>query len=119
MMEFAPKKNTGWMSTVWNMHDSLTIVFTILVYRYWNSDWHNTLYWCCFVQSISLLSLVFFIPESPKWLYDQKNWGELHISMTYMASINGKKLKSSATLIEHDRMNIAKLHNKQLNKTDE
>lgn len=46
LMEFAPKKYLGWMSTIWNMHDSITVVFTILFYRYVNKDWHYTLYWC-------------------------------------------------------------------------
>ena len=46
MMEFAPKRYTGYMSTIWNMHDSITVVWTILFYRYINKDWHYTLYWC-------------------------------------------------------------------------
>ena len=77
------------MSTIWNIHDCITVVFTILFYRYWSSDWHYTLYWCSFVQTITLINIVFFIPESPKWLYDQKKWGELSKVITYMASING------------------------------
>ena len=89
LMEFAPKKSTGWMSTVWNMHDSLTVVFTILFYRYLCSDWHYTLYWASLLQGITLFNIIFFIPESPKWLYDQKKWGELNKVMTYMAKRNG------------------------------
>ena len=104
LMEFAPKKNAGWMSTLWNMHDSITVVFTILFYRYWSSDWHYTLYWASFVQTVTITNILFFIPESPKWLYDQKKWGELNKAMKYMAKVNGKTMKSSEILDSYSRI---------------
>ena len=72
MMEFAPKKVSGWLSTIWLMHDCLPVVFTVLCYRYVSSDWHYTLYWASLLQAITLFNIIFFIPESPKWLYDQR-----------------------------------------------
>lgn len=98
LMEFSPKKNATWMSTVWNIHDSLTIVWTILFYRFVSSNWHNTLYWCSFVQAISIIFIMCFIPESPKWLYDQKEWTKLKKVMTYMAKKNGKTMKSAGII---------------------
>ena len=95
LMEFAPKSHASWMSTLWNIHDCVTVVFTILFYRYWNKDWHYTLYWCSFIQIVSIFNIITFIPESPKWLYDKKKYGELYEVMTYMAKRNGVKMKSA------------------------
>ena len=117
LMEFAPKRYSGYLSTIWNIHDSLTTVWTILFYRYVNKNWHYTLYWCVILQSITIFNIIFFIPESPKWLYDQKKWGELHKVMTYMAMRNGKTMKSSDILLQYDRKEKLENHQRNINHT--
>ena len=71
LLEFAPEKYLSTMTTIWCIHDSIPVTLMILFYEHVSKDWRYTIYWGTFVQTISLLSIIIFIPESPKWLYDQ------------------------------------------------
>ena len=52
-----------------------------------------------FQCSISIVALVIWLPESPKWLYGQKRYKECHQVLKQMAKTNNKTLVKANNLI--------------------
>jgi hypothetical protein len=78
MSEFAPEKFHGMIGTVWDISESVVYIILTLYYRYVNKDWHYIIIFASIEQLISILLIIIYIPESPKWLYDQKRYTECY-----------------------------------------
>jgi len=93
MTDFSPKKYSSILGTMWNVSESLVGIMIVIYFRYISRNW----YWIelyAFCQGvITLLILVYFIPESPKWLYDNQKYEECYNTLNQIASYNGIKSK--------------------------
>ena len=85
MIEMAPTKDRSWMCTVWDIHDGTMMIWVTIYYVYVSKNWRPTLYWASIVQSVTIILISCFLPESPKWLYNQRDLAKSHKVFTYMA----------------------------------
>lgn len=74
MVEMAPEKYAGMMGTVWDVSESVVYIILTVYFRYINKNWHYIIAFATILNFIAITLIVCFIPESPKWLYDQKKY---------------------------------------------
>lgn len=75
------------MGSLWNCTEGANFIYLTFYYRFVSKDW----YWpVLFGTCLNLLVLFIhpFVPESPKYLYDQKRYGECNHILKQMTSLN-------------------------------
>lgn len=60
------------MGTVWNMNEGMVYIYLTIYYRYISKNWIPTLIFAISLQSLTILLIVLWVPESPRWLYNTK-----------------------------------------------
>lgn len=53
---------------------------------------HYTIYWeyyAVFQNIASIVLIMMYVPESPKWLYEKRRFGEAKSALMYVARKNG------------------------------
>ena len=101
--ELTPKKYHAYLSSVWNISEGIVLIYITIYYAYINKDWWYTVAFAALGNIVTLILLFVFVPESPKFLYDKKRFRECQRSLSYMAKVNGRQLKSAAVLLMNDR----------------
>ena len=99
MVEMAPEKYAGMMGTAWDISESLVYIILTTYYRYINKNWHYIIAFATLLNLIAIIIIVCFIPESPKWLYDQGKYSQCYNALNYMAKVNKKTLVKSRQLL--------------------
>lgn len=74
MAEFAPKSHHAAMGTIWNILEGSEYIFLTIYYRYISKKWQPTMFWALFQCTISIVVVLLYIPESPKFLYGKKKY---------------------------------------------
>jgi hypothetical protein len=78
---------------MWNVSEALIYIYATIYFRYIAKDWKVLFYISIFMASISILWVLFVVPESPKWLYGKKLYELCQENMLHMATVNGVKSK--------------------------
>ena len=55
--------------------------------------WRTLTYWCSVMPTLSLIGVYFFVPESPRWLLEQKQYKKAEELMLNVANRNGNILQ--------------------------
>jgi len=71
LLESLPLRSQTFYGTFWMMLDGSTYIFLTIYYRYKSHYWINTFYFGLTMQTIGFLGVMFIVPESPRWLYNQ------------------------------------------------
>lgn len=79
------------MGTFWNVVESTTYIFLTLYFRFVSRKWQPTAIYGALQGSVTVLGLLLFLPESPKWLYGKKRYKECYEVMKKMAKTNNKQ----------------------------
>ncbi|KAG1706156.1 Carcinine transporter [Nymphon striatum] len=88
-IEFVGRRYRGAVSVVLALCYSFSMMILCFC-AYFIRSWKN-LSLVISVPSIIILAALWFIPESPRWLYTTGKFDELKIVLTKIAKINGKK----------------------------
>jgi len=91
MMEMIPKKYQSTAGTVWCIIDVFNIVLLTIYYRFVSKDWRGSVIFALCQWLIGYSILFFILPESPKWLYDNKRYKECYKALIYMSKFNQGK----------------------------
>lgn len=92
MMEFQPLSYQSAISSIWNVSEGLVYIWLTIYYKYISKDWYWTAIVPTVVNTLVLVALV-FLPESPKWLYDQQRYKDCAKVFEKMSKMNNKKGK--------------------------
>lgn len=96
--ELSPKEYHSMMGTIWQCSEGLVYIYISLYYKYVSKDWYNITALATALNGLGVLLAITFLPESPKWLFDQKRYGECQQVLSYMAWQNRTTLDSSEDL---------------------
>jgi len=91
-VELSPAKYADYLGTGWNISEGFVYIVLTIYFRYISKNWFWTIAFGTFLQAFTLFNLYLFVPESPKWLYDQKRYLECQKTLRYMARRNGVTL---------------------------
>ena len=80
------------MGSFWNVCEGLIYIWLTLYYRYISKEWKWTVAMAALEAFISLVIVIFILPESPKWLYKEKRYEECQKALLYSAAKNAVKL---------------------------
>ena len=89
LMELVPAKARAMVALLLGTMDSMTMIYATIYFRYFT---HDSVYWELFsaFQNIIVLILVFFyLPESPKWLFEKGYLREAKETLIQIANSNG------------------------------
>lgn len=110
MQEFQPLSYQSAISSIWNVSEGAVYIYLTIYYKYIDKDWYWTAVVPTVVNTLVLFALV-YLPESPKWLYDQKRYKDCRIVLEKMAKMNKtNKLPKIASLDEVDLGSIDPKH---------
>ena len=90
MSDFSPKKYQSILGSLWNVSEGLVVIYLTIYFRYISPNWYWVEIFAISQGTICLLILIFLIPESPKWLYDNKKYKKCYECLQKIASYNGK-----------------------------
>lgn len=89
MLELSPVKQQATIGTMLQLCNTLvTILATVYFYaisKEW--VWFET---CGVALNFIVVGCIYFLPESPKYLYAQKRWDDLRYSLNQIGRANGK-----------------------------
>jgi MFS family permease len=97
-LEFQPKKLADTLGTTFNIIEGAIYILLTIWYAYISKNWFWTVALGASIALITLFNAFFFLPESPKWLYDKKEFEKSQEILTNMAKINGVTLKPDSCL---------------------
>lgn len=106
MMEMAPEDYHGMMGTMWCITETFVYMADTLYFWYICKQWHYIIIFAAFEQGLTILLILFLIPESPKWLFNQKKYHECYKSLEYMARNNGLRMLKGRMLMTEGEENI-------------
>lgn len=75
--EFAPEVSGKTFGTLWNMQEGSCIIWITLYYWFISRDWRWPILFAAIGMFIGVTIQLFYIPESPKWLYEKQRFREL------------------------------------------
>lgn len=87
--EFWPQRYHSTVSTVYNIVEATVFLFLTLFYRFVSINWKYTFAFGCLEHIVGILLNYFYVPESPKWLYNEERYQECSIILNKMAKFNG------------------------------
>lgn len=117
--EFQPVSHQGYVSTFWNCTEGAIYIYLTIYYKYFNKDWYPTLIFALSLNGLVLLILV-FMPESPKFLYDQKRYSECARVLKLMAKVNhGSNAKTSKIDALAEREYNHKIHETDMSEAED
>jgi hypothetical protein len=70
MCELAPGRVSNLIAAIWNSSEGAIYIYLTIFFIYYK-PWQPPQYLALAVYAISLVSMILFLPESPKWLLDQ------------------------------------------------
>ena len=101
-LENAPKESASLLGTLWQVMEAIVLMEITVYYKWISKNWFWTIFFALCMNVLSLILGIFYVPESPKWLYDKQRYEECADVLTYMAKWNGKNSLPSATLLKTD-----------------
>jgi hypothetical protein len=95
-----PLKYRDLMGTLWNITERglLNMYFTFMLMG-GLKEWKITCYAILFLSSCSVIGIILFIPESPKWLYAKERYIELRNVLLDLAKKNGTTVSEHSEII--------------------
>ena len=75
--EFAPELSGKTMGTMWNMQEGAIIIWLTLYYWFVSKNWKWPVLFGGIGMIIGATVIHFYLPESPKWLYEKKRFREV------------------------------------------
>ena len=69
-MEIAPERYGSYLGTGWNMSEGMVYIYLTIYFRWISKDWWYTIAFGLVLQTITIVFLIVYSRESPKWLYD-------------------------------------------------
>lgn len=88
IVEFFPEKTQSYAGTAWNMCEGTVIIYLTLYFVYINRVWRYIFIYAILSGLTAFIISLFFLTESPKWLYEKKKYKECYFVLKYMASVN-------------------------------
>lgn len=89
MLEQMPKSYHNLGGTGWITMDGATYIILTIMYRYFTNNWIYSFIIATVLLIIGIIGCHLYIPESPKWLYDQGKYKECFEAFEFMAKQNG------------------------------
>jgi len=71
MLELLPEYKQTLFGTLWLIVDGSTFIFLTIYYRFISRNWFGTFVIGAAQLVLTIPCIICFVPESPKWLYDQ------------------------------------------------
>ena len=90
LLEFAPNKFQTYLGTMLLFADGSTTILISLYFRFISKDWLGFQIFGLVLTFLSTFAL-FFVPESPKYLWSAKKYKEAREKLEYIARLNMKK----------------------------
>ena len=81
MCDFSPKKYQSALGCIWNMAEGMCVIYVTIYFRYISKKWFWLELFGLGQGVLTMILTIFFIPESPKWLYDNKKYKECFNSL--------------------------------------
>ena len=72
MTELLPESWKSIAGTTWGCFEGMIYVYLTIYYRFICINWVPTVLFGATLQGITATLILLFLPESPKWLYEQK-----------------------------------------------
>ena len=85
--EFAPAKYHNIMGTIMNISEGMIYIYLTLYFYYGGKNWEVPVKFSLFLTTLGL-AMVSRMPESPKWLFNQKRYKECHSVLIEMLYLN-------------------------------
>ena len=89
VMEVIPTASRGFISFLLGSIDCMTMIYATVYFKYLT---HDSIYWELFsgCQNILMLILVlYYLPESPRWLYEKGQYQKAKETLIMIANKNG------------------------------
>ena len=96
MLDFSPKRYHSYLGSGWQIADGLILIWTTIYYQFISKNWVYIQLLGVTQGFFTMIIILFFVPESPTWLYEQKKFKECYEVFEKMAKINGKKMGTNA-----------------------
>jgi len=87
--ELYPDRAGTIVGTCWNCLEATVNILLAVYYAYVSKDWRWVILYAVCSGTLALIIGVFFLPESPKWLYEKERFVQCAKSLAYMGKING------------------------------
>ena len=72
--EYSPVEYHTMNGTLWNISEGSMYLMLTFYYKFISKNWMWPIVWSIMQYIITFTIIYFFIPESPKWLYDKKRF---------------------------------------------
>ena len=89
IMEMVPNHAKSFVASMVGMLDCMTMIYATIYFMFIS---HDSVYWEYFAvfQNIATILLVLmYVPESPKWLFEKGRFKEARETLMYLAKRNG------------------------------
>jgi len=88
LMELTSSSHTSFAGNLalvtYTFGEVLVTVFAYIARDWLNLKWFNSAYYCL------ILLYLYFVPESPYWLFSQKKYSQLEVCLRKIATTNGR-----------------------------
>ena len=98
--DIAPERTHAMLTAITSFSEGLVFIELTVYYRFISKHTSYTLYFNLVLTAICATLMLIFVPESPKWLYEQQRYQECHEIMEKVASVNGKLLSTGNKLLQ-------------------
>ena len=96
LLELMPKKGQTPVTSIWNVQEVMIYVLAIIYFWKISTHW----FWFCLFglvfQSVSVI-LMFWVPESPRFLITSGKYDEARKSLTKISKFNGAEFEWDIT----------------------
>lgn len=89
--EFYPEKYQSVVGTTWSVMEGLVVILMVIYFVYISKSWYWIILYAASTNLLFQAIAIWLLPESPKWLNEQKRYVECVRALKRMASFNGEK----------------------------
>lgn len=101
MNETVTENKRVMVTTLLSIGNSFPLIIQVVYYYFFKDSY--ILYWFIFAATLSLTSMLVFIPESPKYLYAHNYFDKARRSLHLIAEINGIEYPEKIKYVKFDR----------------
>lgn len=110
MIEFVDERYRSLIGVIYSVYGAVIYMFVPFYFQFISKDWIYLTYIGVLLNCISLLGLIFFVPESPLWLirkhqFDRARGVIRKIAITNGVDFDESNLQSDMTSLNQERSN--------------